>query len=103
MPPVITLPIDVVVLLALGTTSIVASALVLYVMIGDVNRNLPEDKQIPFFFSFSYPYFSKAATIKREYKRFYPNGRLHALRIALNLLGFILMLVGAVRLGHLVR
>lgn len=99
----ISFPVDVVVLVALGTTSIIASSLVLYVMIGRVNRKLPEDKQIPYFFSFSYPYFSKFTTIKREYKRCYPNSHLHTVRIVLNVLGFILMLAGAARLSHFVR
>ena len=52
----ITFPIDVAVLVALGITSIIASSLVLYVMIGHVNQKLPEDQQIPYFFSFSYSY-----------------------------------------------
>ncbi len=90
-------------LVGLGTTSIIASSLVLYVMIGHVNRKLPEDKQIPYFFSFSYPYISKAATIKREYERFYPNSHLHRVRVVLNVLGFILILAGAVQLSHLAR
>jgi hypothetical protein len=100
---VITFPIDVAVLVALGTTSIIASSLVLYVMIGHVNRKLPEDQQIPYFFSFSYSYVSKAATIKREYKRFYPNSHLHMVRIGLNVLGFALMVAAAARLSHFVR
>ncbi len=98
--PVITLPIGVAVLVAVGTTSIIASSLILYVMIGHVNRKLPEDKQIPYFFSFSYPYVSKATTIKREYKRFYPNGHLHTVRIVLNVLGFILIVACAAQLSH---
>jgi len=100
---VISFPIDVVVLFALGTTSIIASGLVLYMMIGEVNRKLPEDRQIPYFFSFSYPYFSKFTTIKREYKRFYPTSHLHTVRIVLNVLGSIFMLAGAVRLSRFLR
>jgi hypothetical protein len=100
---VITFPIDVAVILALGTTSIIASGLILYAMIGQVNRKLPDDKQIPYFFSFSsYPYLSRAATIRREHKRFYPHSHLHMIRIVLNTVGFILMFAGAVRLSHFV-
>ena len=101
--PVITVPIGVAVLVGLGATSIIASSLILYVMIGHVNRKLPEDEQIPYFFSFSYPYVSKATTIRREYKRFYPNGHLHTVRIVLNVLGLILMLASAIQLSHFVQ
>lgn len=99
----INFPLDVAVLVALGTTSIIASSLVLYFMIGHVNRKLSEDKQIPYLFSFSYPYVSKATTIKREYKRFYPNSHLHIVRIALNVFAFVLMVAAAARLSHFVR
>jgi len=99
----ITVSVSVVVLLAAGTTFIVTSNLVLYMMIGQVNRKLPEDQQIPYFFSFSYPYATKAATIKREYKRFYLNSHLHTVRVVLNVLGFIFMLAAAWQLSHFWR
>jgi hypothetical protein len=54
-------------------------------------------------FSVSYPYVSKAATIKREYRQFYPNGHPHAVRIVLNVLGFILMVACAAQLSHFWR
>jgi hypothetical protein len=97
----ITFRADVAVLVALATTAIIASSLILYVMIGQVNRRLPEEKQIPYFFSLSYPYTGKATTIEREYKRFYPRSYLHLVRIFLNVLGFALMLVAALRSARL--
>jgi hypothetical protein len=99
---VISFPVDVAVIVALGTTSTIVSGLVFYAMIGHVNRQLPEDKQIPYFFSFSYSSLGKAGTIRREYKRFYPHGRLYRAYIVLNVLSFILMVAGAVRLSHYV-
>ncbi len=65
-----TVPVSVVVLFTAATTLIIASGFVLYIMIGEVNRKLPEDQQIPYLFSVSYPYVRKAAIIKREYRRF---------------------------------
>jgi len=100
---VITVPVGVVALLAAGTTFIVTSNLILYMMIGQVNRKLPENQQIPYFFSFSYPYVNRMATIKREYKRFYPGGCLQMTRTVLNVLGFVLMAAGAWHLSHFWR
>jgi hypothetical protein len=98
-----TVPVSVVMLFAAGTTLIIASGLVLYSIISEVNRKLPEEQQIPYLFSVSYPYVSKAATIKREYGRFYPNDHPHAVRIVLNVLGFILMVACAAQLSHFWR
>jgi hypothetical protein len=100
---VITFPVDVAVIVALGTTSTIVSGLVFYAMIGHVNRHLPEDKQIPYFFSFSYPNLSKGGTIRREYRRLYPTGNLYRVYIVLNVLSFIFMVVAAMRLSHFLQ
>jgi hypothetical protein len=71
-------------------------------MIGEVNRKLPEDKQIPYLNTFSYPYIGKDRTIKREYKRLYPDGHLRTVRIVLDVLGYIVFVVLLLRLSHFV-
>lgn len=49
-----------------------ASGLILYAMVGEVNRKLPDEKQIEYLFM--YP--GKVGKIKSEYRKYYPNGRL---------------------------
>ncbi len=74
---------------------VIASAFVWYSMIGKINRHLPEDQQIPYLFSLSYPILTKPAIVTREYKRLYPNGHLHTVRIVLNVLGGVLVVASA--------
>jgi hypothetical protein len=83
-------PISTVLLLTAAVTAAVLATLVFYIMIGKVNEKLPEDQKIPYFLSFSYPYFRKPTIVRKEYKRFYPNGQLHVVRIVLQIiaLGF---------------
>ena len=92
----LTVPISVAIMLAAGTTLIIAATLVLYVMIGEINRRLPEDGQIGYM-GF-HP--GKALTITREYRRLYPSGRLNTLRILLTIAGGILLIAAAAKLGH---
>ena len=92
----ITIPISTLALLAAATSLAVGANFVLYVMIGEVNRKLPEDQQIGYL-GF-YP--SKAFRITREYRRFYPGGRLNTVRIILNIIGFLLGACAAARLSH---
>lgn len=97
--PLISLPIDVAVLIALGTSLMFASGLILYAMIGKVNRKLPEDKQIAYL-GF-YP--AKAFKITREYRRLYPRSHLNSVRIALAVIGFALEVAAAARLSHFLQ
>jgi hypothetical protein len=92
----ITVPINVVLLFAAGTTLIIAANFVLYVMIGEVNRKLPEDQQIGYL-GF-YP--AKAFRITREYRRFYPHSHLNTVRIILTIVGGILIIASAMRMSH---
>jgi hypothetical protein len=59
------------VLLSLSTSCAVISALLTSQEIGEVNRKLPDDKQISYLFM--YP--GKMQQIREEYRRFYPQGR----------------------------
>jgi hypothetical protein len=97
--PVIAIPVSVLILFAAAISLIIGANLVLYAMIGEVNRKLPENQQIGYL-GF-YP--SKAFRITREYRRFYPDGHLNTLRVIFNVLGFILGVCAAARLSHFWR
>ena len=89
-------PTSVVVLFAVGGTLIIASSFIFYVMIGEVNRKLPENQQIGYLFF--YP--AKVFRITREYRRLYPHSRLNTIRIILTLIGGILILACGPKLSH---
>lgn len=76
-----------VVLFCAGVSLAILSNFVLYAMIGKINRFLPDNDQIGYLLF--YP--SKAARIGREYRRYYPKGRLNALRIGLLIAGGALL------------
>lgn len=97
--PVMTIPVNIVIQFAAGGTLIVASGLILYAMIGRVNRKLPDDEQISYLFF--YP--AKGIKITREYRRLYPRSHLNTVRIILNALGFILMAICAAQVNRLGR
>ena len=78
-----------------ATTFAILGALVLYMMIGEINRRLPDHQQI----SYLLMYPGKLGKIRQEYKRFYPTGRLDLLRIVCNVLMFLALLGAAWRLG----
>ena len=71
MQPITLSPI-VLILVCGGITLAVASALVFFAMIGEVNRKLPEDQQIAYIGGLP----SKRAKITNQYRRFYPQGYL---------------------------
>ena len=73
----------------------IASALLFYAMIGEANRKLPQDQQIPYLFL--YP--GKIGRVNRDYKSFYPESKLPLIRFALNCVAFIFMVAVAVKLG----
>ncbi len=95
----LTIPVSAAILFAIGGTLIVVSGIITYVMIGEVNRKLPEDQQIGYIFF--YP--AKAFRITREYRRLYPNSHLNTVRIVLNIVGGILIIACAARLSHFWR
>jgi hypothetical protein len=95
----ITIPLSVLILFAAATSLVIGANLVLYAMIGEINRKLPEEQQIGYL-GF-YP--SKAFRITREYRRLCPGGHLNTVRIIFNIVGFILGLCAAARLSHFWR
>ena len=94
------IPISGVLLLTAAVTAAVLSTLVFYIMIGKVNEKLPEKQKFPYFFSFSFSYFSKPTAVRKEYKRLYPNGHLHVVRIALQLIALLLAVAAAKEFSH---
>src|SRR5258706_21566 len=70
------------VLVGIGTTLAISSALVVSAMIGEVNRRLPDDQQI----SYLWGYPGKISGIKEKYKRFYPKGSLSKVLTVLQVL-----------------
>lgn len=83
-----------------AVTSAVLATLVFYIMIGKVNEKLPEEQKVPYLFSFSYPYFRKPTIIRREYKRFYPKGQLHVLRVVLEFIALGLAIAAAKQISY---
>jgi hypothetical protein len=81
--------------LSLATTCMISAGFVLYVMIGEINRKLPDNTQIGYLWF----YWSKMRRILREYKRFYPSGRLGTLYKALTTTSGILLLLCAWAMG----
>ena len=58
---------------------IITSGIVMYAMIAEVNRKLPEERRIPFFFGDRgkyQPTFAKYWLTFSEYRKHYPDGRL---------------------------
>lgn len=89
------LPISAVLLLTAAAIAAILATLVFFVMIGKVNEKLSDSRKIPYFFDFSYPYFRKPTIVRKEYKRLYPTGRLHILRIALQVVALVLAVASA--------
>ena len=71
--------------LSCGLTFTILSGSLLYMMIGQVNRKLSDDEQIPYLFM--YP--GKVGRIKREHRRLYPQSRINTLRVACNVLAVL--------------
>jgi hypothetical protein len=84
-----------IVLFALGASCMILSGCCLMQEIGEVNRKLPDDQQIPYWGMYS----DKRAKIRGEYKRLYPHGRVHFARRAFEIAGilFFLLAILAVR------
>ena len=75
-----------------GISCLLISGFLFIQEIGEVNRKLPENEQISYWGMHA----DKAWKIKHEYRRLYPNGRLHRLRFAFELVGFVLLFLAAV-------
>jgi len=72
-----------------------ASAFVLFAMIGEVNRKVPDQRRISYLFG----YFNKYLLIFREYRRLYPDGRLAVYCYLLSLIALTLFVVSAWQIG----
>ncbi len=92
----ITIAVTTIILFALGLSCIISASFVFYIMIGKIDEKMPEEKRIPYFFSFSYRYnLEKEGIVRHEYKRLYPKSRLFTLYVALLIFGFIMMVACA--------
>ena len=68
------------------------SSFLLWQEIGEVNRKLPDDQQISYFWG--YP--EKIRRIKKEYKRLYPNGKIERFSAAFQIAAIVFMILAAV-------
>ena len=84
-----------IVLGALAISCFVASGFFLTQEIGEINRKLPENQQI----SYWWMYAEKYARVKKEYKRLYPKGRIHLLGNIFGAVGIVLLLLAAIAAG----
>ncbi len=75
------------VVLAGAVTLMICSGFVISAMIGEVNRRLPEDRQVPYLWG--YP--GRVSGIRDQYKHFYPKGTLSKLLTVLEVLTVVLM------------
>lgn len=89
------LTISSIVLGALAGSFLLLSGLLFSQEIGEINRKLPEDQQISYFWMYS----EKYSHIKRQYKRFYPNGRIHLLQFIFQLAGFAFFFLAVIASG----
>lgn len=83
--------------LSLAASCIIVSGFLTYQEIGEVNRKLPDEKQIPYLFM--YP--REMQRLKAEYRRLYPNGRVEFWRMAFQLTGFVCLVLTALVSGFL--
>lgn len=84
-----------IVFFALATTCILASGYVMFAMIGEINRRLPEEQRVSYLFG----HFGKFTKVTSEYRRLYPDGRLLSLYRAFLFLGIALLIAFAWRIG----
>jgi hypothetical protein len=67
--------------------------------IGEVNRKLPDSEQLSYWFWHS----DKAWKLKQEYKRLYPDGRLHSVMFAFQIIGLAFFFAAALSTGLFFR
>lgn len=80
---------------SIAVSCAIFSSFLVYQEIGELNRKLPDDKQISYFGM--YP--GKMAMIKREYKRLYPVGRVDFWRVAFQIAAFVFLALVAITAG----
>jgi hypothetical protein len=83
--------------LSLAVSCAILSSVMIYQEIGEVNRKLPDDQQIPY--TLMYP--GKMAKIKADYKRLYPTGKAEFWRFALQIAAFVFLGLVALVSGFL--
>lgn len=76
-------------LFCLACSCAILSSFFLWQQIGEINRKLPDNEQISYWGM--HPF--KMATIRREYKRLYPSGRIDLLRRSFQYAGFALLVL----------
>jgi hypothetical protein len=86
-----------IVFLSLAVSCGIVSALLAYQQIGEVNRKLHDDEQIPYLFM--YP--GKMQRINAEYRRLYPDGRVDFWCKAFEVAMFVFLGLTAVALRYL--
>lgn len=74
---------------------VLASTLVFFAMIGEVNRKVPDEQRISYLFW----HFNKYRTILRQYRQLYPGGRLALYCYMLIGVGICLFLASAWEFG----
>ena len=84
-----------IVLASLGASCLVLSGYFFVQEIAEVNRKLPEDKQI----SYWWMYMDKYTRIRDEYKHLYPRGRIHMFYNVFQIVGFALLLLALFAAG----
>jgi hypothetical protein len=89
------LNIATIVLGGLAVSCAMMSGYFLYIEIREVNRKLPEDQQS----SYLWMYSEKFSRIKQEYKRLYPQGRIHLWGLVFEIAFFILFILAVADSG----
>lgn len=84
-----------IVLGSLAISCAILSGLLLTQQIGEVNRKLPEDRQVPYWGM----HFQKYMMIRREYRRLYPNGRIHAMEVGAEIAAGVFFLLALLAAG----
>ncbi len=84
------------VILAGAVTLMICSGLVIFAMIGEVNRRLPEDQQV----SYLWGYPGKLSGIRDQYRRFYPTGTLSRLLTVLQAVTIFVMAIFVFLIGR---
>jgi hypothetical protein len=83
------------ILLSLACSCAILSAFLLWQQIGEINRKLPDDKQISYWGMHAV----KMARIKEEYKRLYPSGKIELMRRIFQYAAFVFMVLLLIPLG----
>jgi hypothetical protein len=84
-----------IVLFLMAQSCILLSGFVMFAMIGQINRKLPDNQQI----SYLNGNVIKTVQVFSEYRRLYPEGRLHTLTKSFFGLGIVLLIIFAWRFG----